>query len=127
MLVATGITIGAIVAVFSTAASAAPPAHSKGANKGTSAQVEVTLDGSCDTITVVSSKDISNIVVRIDGVDTKVEFSDGVKVFDVDADGVSDVWVKSGNNKSGDGPGYGEHFAVECDDVIFDPILGWNI
>ncbi len=123
MLVATGITIGAIVAVFSTAASAAPPAHSKGA----SAQVEVTLDGSCDTITVVSSKDISNIVVRIDGVDTKVEFRDGVKVFDIDADGVSDVWVKSGNNKSGDGPGYGEHFAVECDDVIFDPILGWNI
>ena len=62
----------------------------------------------CTEVTVESSKDISNIVYRLDGVDTKIEFKDGTTTYTLPGD-VTDVWVKSGNNKSGDGPGYGEH------------------
>jgi len=63
---------------------------------------------SCTEVTVESSKDISNIVYRIDGVDTKIEFKDGTTTYMLPGD-ATDIWIKSGNNKSGDGPGYGEH------------------
>lgn len=64
----------------------------------------------CTTVTVDSSKDISNIVYRLNGIDTKIEFEDGTNTYQLPG-GVTDVWVKSGNNHSGDGPGYGEHFS----------------
>ncbi|MEL7208054.1 MAG: hypothetical protein AAGK32_07450 [Actinomycetota bacterium] len=63
----------------------------------------------CVTVTVESSKDISNIVYRLDGVDTKIEFEDGTNTYQIPG-AATDVWVKSGNNHSGDGPGYGERF-----------------
>lgn len=54
-----------------------------------------------------SHKDISNIVIMdCDGNVSKHEFSDGTKSYQV-GDALM-VWVKAGNNKSGDGPGYGE-------------------
>ena len=57
---------------------------------------------------IKSSKDISNIVIKdcYDNV-TKIEFRDGTHDYDLDGN-VNMVWVKAGNNKSGDGPGYGE-------------------
>lgn len=118
-IAAVGLVIGVMTAILTAGAvSAAPPAHAKSMN----AQIEVDLDWSCELITVVSDKDISNIVVRIDGVDTKIEFRDGVNSYEFSAAGVTDVWVKAGKNKSGDGPGYGQHFETICYDVIF----GWN-
>lgn len=65
----------------------------------------------CSSVLVNSSKDISNLVYRINGVDTKIEFKDGTKFYVLPGT-ATDVWVKSGNNKSGDGSGYGEHFAA---------------
>ena len=75
----------------------------------TPATTSATWDASCSIAVAIANKDISNIVYRVDGVDTKIEFVDGTKVFLVDGS-ASDIWIKSGNNKSGDGPGYGEHF-----------------
>lgn len=66
----------------------------------------------CGVIQINSSKDLSNIVYRVDGVDTKIEMISGPS-FILHAENVTDIWVKSGCNKSGDGPGYGEHFTVD--------------
>lgn len=62
-------------------------------------------------IFVSSSKDISNIVYAVDEVFTKLEGLDG-RTFVLDVSGVTDIWIKSGNNASGDGPGYGQHFDI---------------
>jgi hypothetical protein len=57
---------------------------------------------------ITSAKDISNIVIKdCDGNVTKIEFRDGTNEYDLGGN-VDMVWVKAGNNKSGDGPGYGE-------------------
>ncbi len=66
----------------------------------------------CGVYQINSSKDISNIVYRVDGVDTKIEMFSGPS-FILHAENVTDIWVKLGCNASGDGPGYGEHFAVD--------------
>ncbi len=68
----------------------------------------------CTEVTVESTKDISNLVYRLDGVVTKIEFKDGTHSHTLPG-GVTDVWIKSGNNKSGDGPGYGEHHGMPAD------------
>ena len=72
-------------------------------------------------VVIESGKDISNIVYRVDGTDTKIELEDGTNIFTVPGD-TTDVWVKSGNNKSGDGSGYGVHHArpASCD-ITNDP------
>ncbi|MCC7479630.1 hypothetical protein IT575_14405, partial [bacterium] len=70
----------------------------------------------CDKISVVSSKDISNVVLQFtDGVKQKF---DGLSGLTGDFAGTGEnlgkdilkAWVKSGCNQSGDGPGYGELF-----------------
>ncbi len=65
---------------------------------------------------VHSTKGISNIVIKdCDENVTKIEFRDEIHSYTLPA-GVEYVWVKSGNNKSGDGPGYGEmHYVGDCD------------
>jgi hypothetical protein len=70
---------------------------------------------------VYSTKAISNIVTEdCSGVRTRTEFRDGVHNYDV-PDGVVVVWVKAGNNKSGEGPGYGERVAVgSCSSSGYD-------
>ena len=118
-IAAVGLVVGVVTAILTAGAvSAKPPAHAN----GQSAQIEVTVDGGCDLVTVVSDKDISNIVVRVGGVDTKIEFGDGTNEYVFSAIDATDVWVKAGNNKSGDGSGYGEHFDVSC----YDDIFGWE-
>jgi len=58
---------------------------------------------------VQSTKDLSNVVIRdCLGNEEKIESPAGN--FFEDPDGIVTVWVKSGDNHSGDGPGYGERF-----------------
>lgn len=52
----------------------------------------------------MSPKALSNVVVK---------FADGER-FAGDREIVT-VWVKAGNNVSGDGPGYGERFEADAD------------
>jgi hypothetical protein len=78
------------------------------------APATVSLDYDCAeaTVTVTSSKDLSNIVYQVDGSPTRLEGLTG-KVYVIDLDtleGLETTWVKSGNNRSGDGPGYGQRF-----------------
>ena len=69
-----------------------------------------------DTVTVTSSKDVSNAVLRYADGDVKFDGLSGRSVtlpVDTDRD-LEGVFVKSGNNKSGAGPGYGEFIALDC-------------
>ena len=62
---------------------------------------------------ITSDKGISNIVVMDCNGDTvKTEFKGNMTSLKLE-DGAATVWVKSGNNKSGDGPGYGERFELQ--------------
>ena len=73
----------------------------------------------CGVVEITSSKDISNVVFSCEGSETKIDNLSG-KTYTLSQDcDVDSVWVKSGNNKSGDGPGYGERFDRPTDtDVI---------
>ncbi len=102
-----GLVVGAGLAVTAATApaSAAP------------ASVTVEYDCAEATITVTSSKDLSNIVYQVDGTPTKVDDLTGTTyVVDLDTlEGLETTWVKSGNNHSGDGPGYGKRFDFDYD------------
>lgn len=90
---------------------------------------EVTVDHDCTSIDVVSSKDISNVVLQFDDGDTQ-RFEDlperrtGTFAGTGDDSGevITTAWIKSGNNKSGDGPGYGARFDFtdDLDDCTSD-------
>jgi hypothetical protein len=95
-----------------------PPADHDPPSQGDQAVVQV--EGDQVEIMITSTKDLSNIVYRVtmpDGqyYDTKLDYLEGM-TYTLQIEGleegamVSDLWVKSGNNKSGDGPGYGQHF-----------------
>jgi hypothetical protein len=79
------------------------------------------VEFTCDSITVYTCKDLSNVVIEVaDGERQRVEGLNGqVNSFSVPVgQTITGVWVKSGNNKSGDGPGYGERFDApeqDCD------------
>lgn len=86
-------------------------------SKGCEPQVEVTFSADRTSVDVTSSKDLSNVVLKFsNGVEFKFDnlslgqsatFT-GVGAY-VGLE-IETVWVKSGCNKSGDGPGYGERF-----------------
>ena len=69
-----------------------------------------------DRVDVTTTQhDISNIVVALDG-DVHVKYDNlSGSEYTITKDGVSNVWVKSGDNASGEGPGYGEPF--DCFDA----------
>jgi hypothetical protein len=106
-MIAVAVATGCVVVATADVASAAP------------ADVDVTYDCDAGTVTVTSNKNISNIVVSVDGVHTKTPDLTGLTyVFGLESlEGLDSVWVKSGNNQSGDGPGYGERFDfdIDCD------------
>ena len=106
-IIAVAVATGCVVVATADVASAAP------------ADVDVTYDCDSGTVTVTSDKNISNIVVSVDGVHTKTPDLTGLTyVFGLESlEGLDSVWVKSGNNQSGDGPGYGERFDfdIDCD------------
>ncbi|MFK5645109.1 MopE-related protein [Ornithinimicrobium sp. LYQ121] len=85
---------------------------------------DITVDYDCDAgaWVITSEKNLSNIVVGDDGMESKTELSDmrlyTYIVSDPDAT-LDTIWVKAGNNKSGDGPGYGERF--DLGDTGCDP------
>lgn len=80
------------------------------------ADIDIQLDCESGVIEASSSKNISNIVYSVDGDHSKIEFDDpGPYSYTLGLDGVSTVWVKSGSNESGDGPGYGERFDIASD------------
>ncbi len=68
----------------------------------------------CSEITVYTCKDLSNIVIEYeDGTQGRIEGTNGhVNSFTGTGANAGKrivrVWVKAGNNKSGDGPGFGE-------------------
>jgi hypothetical protein len=69
---------------------------------------EITIDAN----QVYSTKSISNIVISdCSGERTRTEFEDGLHSYAL-PEAVNIVWVKAGNNKSGDGPGYGKRFVI---------------
>ena len=57
--------------------------------------------GQCVDPMVTSDKDISNLVYVINGETTKIEFEDGSYEHTVHGE-VTEIWVKSGNNKGGE-------------------------
>jgi len=79
------------------------------------------VEFTCDSITVYTCKDLSNVVIELEnGERQRVEGLQGqINSFSVPAgQTIVGVWVKAGNNKSGDGPGYGERFDApeqDCD------------
>jgi hypothetical protein len=89
-------------------------------NQGQSAVIEISVNDDGD-IVITSTKDLSNIVYRVptdDGhMDTKIDDLEGMSYTLQVEEGVTitDIWVKSGNNRSGDGPGYGQHFVWSDD------------
>ncbi len=91
----------------------------------TAAPAEVTVDVDCDNglIVITSTKDISNIVYSVDGEHTKLDELTGTS-YELPLDSISTLWVKSGNNQSGDGPGYGERFDIPSDVCAVDTTLG---
>jgi hypothetical protein len=97
-----------------------PPADHDPPGQGDTAEITVEGDPSMGEIVITSTKDLSNIVYRVsmleDGsyYDTKIDCLEGMdymlQVEVEEGSSVTDLWVKSGNNKSGDGPGYGQRF-----------------
>ena len=73
-------------------------------------------DATCSVVVASSSKDISNVVYMIEGAEHRMEFSDGTKTLQLPGE-ITDLWIKAGNNKSGHGAGYGEHYSRpdQCD------------
>jgi hypothetical protein len=76
----------------------------------------------CGEITIYTCKDLSNVVIELeDGQRVRFEDVSG-QVNTFQAPGgqrIVGVWIKAGNNASGDGPGYGERVDApddSCDD-----------
>jgi hypothetical protein len=87
-----------------------------------SIQVTFSTDGL--SVYVVSDKDLSNVVLKFcDGSsDYKFDNLSGLTgTFTYLAKELAGVWVKSGCNESGDGPGYGEFFGRVCGGGDSDP------
>jgi hypothetical protein len=71
----------------------------------------------CTEVHVVSCKDLSNVVVEFaDGEHVKFDGLNGhYGTFGAGDRVIVGVWVKAGNNASGDGPGYGQRFDSNLD------------
>jgi hypothetical protein len=95
---------------------------------GSMSSIEVVFD--CGSITVHSCKDLSNVVIELeDGSRQRFEglSSQGGTFSGTGAkqgSRIVGVWVKAGNNKSGDGPGYGERFEAPEQDCTPPPAAG---
>jgi len=89
---------------------------------GSTGPVRVTFR--CGEITVVTCKDLSNVVLELeDGTRQRFEGLKGhtnhfTAVGAQQGAAVIGVWVKAGNNKSGDGPGYGERVVAPVDTCV---------
>lgn len=90
-------------------------------------QVSAIFAGDNKTVTAISSKDLSNVVLfYCDGTHQKFDnlsgYSKDFKGTGANADKkIQGVWIKSGCNQSGDGPGYGEYVANSAEYVCTTP------
>jgi len=77
----------------------------------------IEVEFECNEVHVSSCKELSNIVLEFaDGEHRKFEDLPGhCATLGVGDREIVGVWVKAGNNKSGDGPGYGERFDAPDD------------
>ena len=100
-------------------------ADTASSSQGSSADVTVD-EWTCTSVSVSSTKDLSNVVlVFTDGTTQRFEDLTGQSgtfagTGEFEGKTIETVYVKSGNNKSGDGPGYGEEFtntATNCTTV----------
>lgn len=92
---------------------------SEDARPQSASTASIEVQGTCDAVRVTSSKDISNVVLAYtDGTHEKFDGLSGRSgTFDATGDRtITTVWVKSGANHSGDGPGYGERFDLATGD-----------
>ncbi|NDC37032.1 MAG: hypothetical protein EBZ48_03150 [Proteobacteria bacterium] len=86
--------------------------------------IQVTFSPDGLSVYVVSNKDLSNVVLKFcDGSpDYKFDGLSGLTgTFSYLSKELAGVWVKSGCNQSGDGPGYGEFFGRSCGGGDPDP------
>jgi hypothetical protein len=77
----------------------------------------IEVDFQCSEIHVSSCKDISNVVLELASGEHR-KFDDlecQCVTLGVADEVIVGAWVKAGNNKSGDGPGYGERFDSDAD------------
>src|SRR5690606_4616801 len=84
---------------------------------GCSPQVTVTFHGDQTSVSIQSTKDLSNVVLEYaDGAHQKFDGLNQGQTGTFQGTGansgkmITGLWVKSGCNQSGDGPGYGERF-----------------
>jgi hypothetical protein len=105
-LIAGAITATAVIGGFATDVHA-----------GSSADVDIEYDCAAGTATITSTKDSSNVVVSVNGVETKTdELTGQTYVVDLESlENLDTIWVKSGNNATDDGPGYGQRFEFDYD------------
>ncbi|MFZ1866214.1 MAG: hypothetical protein WAU39_18480 [Polyangiales bacterium] len=82
---------------------------------GSTAPIAVRFE--CNEVHVVSCKELSNVVIAFaDGEHLKFDDLEGhYGTFGGGDRQIVTVWVKAGNNASGDGPGYGERFDSDAD------------
>ena len=85
---------------------------------GCNSEITVTFDGCDDCVDVTSCKDLSNVVLLLcDSTEFKFDnLNQGQTGTFCSPDGqdILGVWVKSGCNLSGDGPGYGTYVEGPC-------------
>jgi hypothetical protein len=77
----------------------------------------IEVEFECYEAHVASCKALSNVVLELaDGEHRKFDDLDGhCATLGIGEREIIGVWVKAGNNKSGDGPGYGERFDAPAD------------
>jgi hypothetical protein len=77
----------------------------------------IEVEFECYEAHVASCKELSNVVLELaDGEHRKFDDLDGhCATLGVGEREIVGVWVKAGNNKSGEGPGYGERFDAPAD------------
>lgn len=92
--------------------------------QGCRPHIDVTFHGNGTSVYVVSTKDLSNVVLEFtDGTHYKFDNLSQGKTGTFAGTGsntgkqIAGVWVKSGCNASGDGPGYGERFDSPSDEA----------
>lgn len=80
---------------------------------------KITVEYRYRSVYVTSTKDISNVVIRAyHGNTTKFDGLSGLTGTFGTGERIERVWVKSGANASGEGPGYGEPFDFHPDRIV---------
>jgi hypothetical protein len=92
-------------------------------SSGAEPQITVKFLENTNQVYVTSTKDLSNVVLGFeDGTSQKIEPLSGLTgTFGGGSTKITKIWVKSGSNDSGEGPGYGERFELAWTD--YDPTV----